>query len=536
MNQTKQSSPEGTLYVTLMLWVFPLFLWTDYSDITTMKMIAYLVLLAGFTAASVMTWLENRKRLAAAPAAKWWQAENLPDLFLLLFLLSGTVSWLASPYFGQKNGDGLDLILFGAGRFDGLLFIASYGLVYFLCSRNGNLRLVHIKGFSVVLTVMCAIAAVQLSGINVMHLYPTSLYRGTFDNFLSTIGNVDVFGGFLCMTLPLIGVGYVVFRLSRGFRLLFLFAHTLAVYVMLSMEVDMTLVTLLALAAVMTPLLLRNRRYALKTLEIGMSLVLGAGLSTVVTYTYVKADRQTLTGFAFGKPALAAVLLLAVLLGLWWLLCRCRGGNIRWHYVRWGVVGLEGLALIAGFCFFRFLYEPSATSGLMYDLYELVRGSLSDTAGHHRIGIWRNSLTMAKEHLWLGTGTGTYATSFKAFAAEVGYSRYANRNLDFAHNEYVHYICTLGLSGLVCYLGFLGTAAFNTLRLLGKNPRLLVLGAAVFGYCVWVFFCFSVVIITPIFWMLLGLLVREVRLTLHPPREESAPSATGRSGDASEGA
>lgn len=525
MKSSSNTQVEGALYVSMMLLVFPLFIWTDYTDITTMKMIAYLAMLLGFAGMLAVSFLTNRKQKQEQLCAKQpfrFSAVLIPDIFLLLFLVSGVVSWLVSPYFGQKNADGLDLVLFGAGRFDGVLFLASYALIYFLCSRYGCLRSYHIKAFSAIMFIMCGITIVQLSGVNLLNFYPPSLYVGKPSDFVSTIGNVDIMGGFMCMMLPLIGVGYVVFRLNRWISAFFLLVHTMGVYVMLSLGVDVAIVGLLALIAVMGPLLIRSRRYVCKLLEIALTIVIGWGLSASVHYTYLKDEKRTVTSLSVEKPAILALGLLILLLIVWWVLKHHKFTGVSWKRVRLYVIGAEGLAVIGAFCFFRFIYAPAEDSGLLYDIYELVRGQLSPTAGHNRVGIWRCSFLMAKEHLWFGTGTGTYGEAFSSFAPTIGYTRYIDRNLDFAHNEYIHYLCTMGISGLVWYMGFLISSAWQALKRLDENPKLLVLGAGVFGYSVQVFFSFSIVIVAPLFWMLLGLLMKEVRNARQANPEEAS--------------
>ena len=64
---------------------------------------------------------------------------------------------------------------------------------------------------------LCLIAIVQLSGVNALDLYPPSSYKGYPGLFLSTIGNVDVLSGFMCLMMPMIGVGYVVFKMDKLF-------------------------------------------------------------------------------------------------------------------------------------------------------------------------------------------------------------------------------------------------------------------------------------------------------------------------------
>ena len=79
----------------------------------------------------------------------------------------------------------------------------------------------------------------------------------------------------------------------------------------------------------------------------------------------------------------------------------------------------------------------------------------------------------------------------------------------------------MGLVGGISYIAFLLSAAWQACKYCMKNPKILVLGSAVLGYSVQVFFCFSVVIAAPFFWLFLGLMVGEVRATMVSQRVES---------------
>jgi O-antigen ligase len=520
-----------------MLLFFPIFIWTDYSNITMVKMITYLTSLASFVVMLFLSlgWdvIDRHKKakngeelppLSQPIFQKSW--DYAPDAFLLLFLFSATISWLLSEQKGTLNRDGVDTVLFGAGRYDGLLFLASYGLIFLLVSRYGTFQPFHLKGVCVVLLTMCVFAVIQLSGVNLFHFYPVRSYPGWHNYFVSTIGNVDMMGGFLCMIVPLVGVGYVVYRLDAVFSGLFLVCHTVAIYTMLSIGVDLAIVGLIALIVLIMPLLVQNRRYVCKMLDIAMTIVIGYGFSSIVDYTFFKSKKMTVTVVEWTTGATLAVMVLVVLAVLRYLLSKQYFENISWQKVRRGVVFTEISAFVLAFIFFRFIYQPTKSVGLMHDLYELSRFKLSLNAGHNRGAIWRYSLEMAQDHLWFGTGSGTFAITFKEYAKEVGYSKYANRHLDFAHNEYIHYLCTVGLSGLLCYLGFLGTLAWRSLKQIKNNPRILVLGAAVLGYCVQIFFSFSVVIVAPMFWVLAGLLMKEVRDTVEMTKQEMEEEST----------
>lgn len=512
---------EGNIFLYLYLCFFPLFVFTDYSNITDMKMVCFLVLLAGFAVMVALAFADNKRMRKVRYYSLPWKA-YLPDFLLITFLVGGLVSCLASPYLSAQNSDGLNLVFFGAGRHDGWLFLLAYAALFFLVVRFCRFERAHLYAFAIVAFVMCFIGIVQLFGVNFLYLYPQSSYKGFPNLFYSTIGNADIMGGFMCMATPLLGVGYVVFRLSKPMRAFFLLAHTLAVYLMICLKVDMAVVGLAALIGVMTPLLLRNRTYLKRVLDIGITIAVGWGLTGLVKYTYVKDELKTYTTLEPQKLFFLGMAIAGVLLVLRLLTEKFEMKKLSYKVLRLTVVVLEVVAVIGAFCYFRFLLEEPAQNGLMKDLYEFARGELSMTAGNHRIGIWKTSLQMSMENPIIGTGPGTFASTFKKFAYQVGYTRYYNRNLDFAHNEYLHYLCTQGLVGFLSYLGFLISIGWQAVKRCAKNPKILVLGSAVLGYSVQVFFCFGVVIIAPLFWVLLGLLVGEIRATMVGEQVESA--------------
>ena len=520
MRYMNRSLSEGNMFTYLFLCFFPLFVWTNYSNITNMKMVCFLVLLGGFAVMVALSFLGNKKKKVQQTPLAW--KDYTPDFLLLGFLAVGLISGLASPYLGEVNKDGLNLIFFGAGRHDGWLFLAAYGLLFFLAARFAKFKRAHLQAFAVVVFVMCIIGILQQAGINFLSLYPTSAYQGFPNRFYSTIGNADIVGGFMCMATPVIGVGYVVFRLSKPMQNFLLVTHALSVYFMMILQVDMAIVGLAALIAVMTPLLLRNHLYLKRVLEIGMTIAVGLGLNGLIQYTYVKAEKVTYTFIKATNMFWLCLGVFAVLFIARLLVGKFQLKNLSYKVLRLVVVGVEVAAVIGAFVFFRHFVEEPTNNGLVKDLYELVRGELSLTAGNHRIGIWKHSLMMAKENPVLGTGTGTFAKTFKEFAVEAGYSRYANRNLDFAHNEYIHYICTMGFVGGIAYIAFLLSCLWQACKTCFKNPLILVLGSAVLGYSVQVFFCFSVVIAAPFFWLFLGLMVGEIRATLVGEKTESA--------------
>ncbi len=563
MNKKYDGSLEGRLYVLLMFTLFPLFVINGYSNITLTKCITFVTLLLFFIVTLILGYIVSREK-GSRPQISIKRAFSkiyFPDWSLFLMLIFTCISCLLSSYVGVKNSSGQSLLLFGAGRFDGLIFVFLYMLIFWFCARHGKFSQWLAVAFAFTTAILCVIAVVQLGGTNLFGLYPKSAYKGYYEHFVATIGNVDMMSGYLSMAWPLIWMGYIFlpfdskedvdsqpafvkktdakdivkayFIFEKALRYLLLPIIFLTIYVGLQIEVEMFKIVLLAVPMVMIPLLTRSVKNTCRLLESLSVTILAVGMSNAITYTYIASEKRTATDFEF-TPFLWICVAVALLMIVGSVLLRkqiCRNDNKKskgkakkndttkpnrnfWNYVSLGIVGLEIIGIIGVFCYFRFIYKPEIQSGFMYDLYELSRGHLTDTAGSHRGAIWKYSLRMSKENLLFGTGTGTFAKSFKSFTKEVGYTYYQNKNLDFAHNEYINILCTGGLLGLLSYLGFLVSSAVMAIKTMSKNPKVIILGAAVLGYAVQAFFSFSVVIMTPIFWVLIGLLVKEARDTL----------------------
>ncbi|MBR2151703.1 MAG: O-antigen ligase family protein [Clostridia bacterium] len=558
MRKMCNTDVEGRMYVLLMFTFFPLFVLNGYSNITLTKCVTFIAITAFFAIALLVNYITafTEGKRPEISIKRGLSSLYFPDWFLLLMLVFTAISCLLSPYAGLKNSSGLSVLLFGAGRFDGILFIIVYMLIFWLTARHGKFGKWYAIVFALTTGIMCIITIIQLGGTNLFNLYPKGAYKGHYNHFVATIGNVDMMAGYLSMAWPLMWAAYVLFSFESGenppkfiekqgakdiikaysvfeknIRYIFLMVLCLSIYVGLKIEVELFKVTLVAVLLVMIPLFTRSVENICRILESLSAIILVIGISSTVTYTYIERDKKTLTELD-ATSMFFVCLVVALVLFISAIVIRkikntpkrktkkskkeAKQSKIKKPFlvVSLCIVLAEVLCVIGAFIYLRFIYVPTAQSGVMYDLYELTRGHLNETAGSHRGAIWKYSLKMAKENLIFGTGTGTFAKSFKEFTKEVGYNYYQNKNLDFAHNEYINILCTSGLAGLLTYLGFLLSTAYLSVKTMAKNPRVLVLFAAVLGYVFQAFFSFSIVIITPIFWVLIGLLVKEARDTL----------------------
>ena len=198
------------LYCITMLFLFPLFPgFSGYSNITFSKFV-FLLIATGIWLLALAVCAFLRKEPLPRPGAAQWAA--------LIFLAVALCSACCSPFFPQT--------LLGAGRYDGLLSIALYVLIFLGVSMFTRPKLIHFYAFAAAVTLCCIVAILQLFGGNPLGLYPNALqwqdagirYSGAY---LGTIGNTNLLDAVLCLAISLSLC--VILRMRRWLFLIPLF-------------------------------------------------------------------------------------------------------------------------------------------------------------------------------------------------------------------------------------------------------------------------------------------------------------------------
>ena len=127
---------------------------------------------------------------------------------------------------------------------------------------------------------------------------------------------------------------------------------------------------------------------------------------------------------SFSRGALLLGLPAAILIVGWWA-----GGRYRWVAV--GLVAAFGVALVP------LLHVPRFAS-----MFDMDQGST-----FFRLGLWRSSLAMIRDHPWLGVGPGQFAEAYRTRYILPG--AWSEPNLGHAHNIVLDHWTRLGGLGLV---------------------------------------------------------------------------------------
>lgn len=258
-------------YILLMLGLFPLF-WgfEGYSNITASKFY--------FFAVATCLWVVTVLILLAIGGFRGEQyslAVRPAHVAMAVFLSFGAVSACLSEYGIQ--------CLMGVRRYDGYATTLMYASIFFGVSWLAvpRRRYVWALGFSA--AVCCAIAYVQLMGLDPLGLYPdgTNYYDKYIvynSAFLGTIGNTGLLASYLCLAAPLLTV-FSVLSEARRDRLL-LIPGVMALGVLLLCDVDAGLVALVGCVLAGVPVVIRGRR-ASQTAACISGGIAAAGLGTL---------------------------------------------------------------------------------------------------------------------------------------------------------------------------------------------------------------------------------------------------------------
>ncbi|MEG1241498.1 MAG: O-antigen ligase family protein [Oscillospiraceae bacterium] len=480
-------------YIYAMLFVFPLFtgFW-GYSEITASKA-AFFYGLSGLWLLCLLAWR------IFFPKEKSAQHPSIPEICLLGFLLLCCVSALASP-FGTA-------VLLGAGRFDGLVNIIICCCVFFAVSRFGKMKIGYVYALGLSAFICCLVAIFQLLGFDPLWLYPGDLcyYDGGIkysSQFLGTIGNADLFSAFLCLALPLLAVVYIT---SDRRAYILLPAIALTAFCLFVCGVSGGVLAILVLALVAAPFLLKTGERLRRALEICGLFCLA--LFVALSFEGLYENGIVTIGFNFSQEfALLPILALVFLI----LRIALKNREFKAKSLSRFFVLLSVSVLALGLCV---AYFWRGSEGTIFELSRLLHGEVLDSFGSSRILIWRKTMELVPEHLLLGGGPGSLPLrldlEFSRFVAETGET--LSTFVDNAHNEYLGILVNTGLLSLLAYLAALGTSLWSSAKSFGKQPLLPALCCALFCYWVQGFFNLGLLLVSPLMFILWGLLCGKIR-------------------------
>ena len=170
---------------------------------------------------------------------------------------------------------------------------------------------------------------------------------------------------------------------------------------------------------------------------------------------------------------------------------------------------LAALAILLVIALVVVWFWPGTGNGI-WELHEILHGRTRLSFGSNRVAVWYYSLLLAPERLLTGGGSDTFVLRFNDFLSENGFAIPEEQDgvalphyFDNPHNEYLAQLLNHGLPAMLLLILLMLLAVFRKHE--AFFPVLTPFSAAVLCYMVQAFFSFSVCIVAPMFWAVLGI-------------------------------
>ncbi len=445
------------------------------------------------------------------------------DWAMLALVLSSAVSTLFSPYFDAAFFGEATVGSYTVGRNNGLLLILAYAAVYLALTRCFRYKEYVFTAMAVVSGVIYLLAVLNGFYIDPLRMFVQFEDNPTiYQNFMTTIGNKNMFSSYICVTLPVIICLFVqAGELWR--KAVYLAVTAVGAMAVVVCDSDSVVLGLGAFAAVFTVAYAKTPR-RLKRLLLSFTVML-LSVKLLRLFALWGGDRyKELTALPsrlmFSNAAFIALGVLAVLTAALYALDWRKPGFRMPKAVPFVLGGVFAAAALAGLGTLVY-FSAIDTQSDLGDAARLLR--YGDAWGTHRGFMWNKALEAfggfnVFQKLF-GTGPETFYYTFSPYFSEL-WSRFGDTSTDAAHNEYINYLLNLGIVGLASYLTLAGGALVRAFKAAKRNPLSLVFASAVVAYLAQAVVNIALPIATPLFVIFLSLCEATAR---RAEKEREAP-------------
>ena len=488
--------------VVLMLCVHPLYLnWDRYIRLTYHKFVFFVVCMVIILIAVAIVWVA---RLTRNPRLLPQDKLSIADWAVLGFSALTILSAIFSPFHGLEDARGVvNNVWVGlAERYDGVFTQLLYVAIYFIVSRWYRPRIRDFTVFGISASIIAFIGILQFYGMDFLKLWPQHIPEYRAENFFniyfrSTLGNINVVSTYVCVAILL--NGFLFIRMTAKLQPLWLAASALSFWLMDLANSDSGLVGVLITVLFAIPFVVQS------LVHLGRFLILASSWLAVFIIQMLFYNVVAL-GTRSPESLLPFLVVFVVLLAAGIFLSRWGkepdpDSRVKWKH---GVI-LMAVCIMAGFIGVEFMGRQNVERGygrFVYEAREIMHGNIEHDMGSGRILIWEGAMEAFPAYPILGTGPDTFFHATPEWIHVVG-----RVSFDKAHNEYIQILICQGILTLLAYLVFLSAVLVNSVREAFRNPLVMAVLAAFFGYCVQAFFNISLPIATQMLWVFAGMLV-----------------------------
>ncbi len=481
------------IYIYTMFFLFPLFTgFQGYAEITLSKYIFFVSVTALWLVALIVSAIKGKTKLGV-------HRLTLTGIFVLLYV----IFCCASAVFSSFKASALQ----GEGRFDGLFTILLCAGIFFGVSLFARPKKAYIYAAALAVSLNCIIAVLQLLGYNPLHLFPGNynFYDAGVkfsSTFFGTIGNADLFSAYICLILPLVSVYYINTE-KRTFSLLP--CVLLCAFCLFVCGVSGGILAIAVTAIIAAPFVITHGERLRRVFEIELVMLISAFL--VFAVKVAETVNGVCVDFCFSKIS-AALLIITAIIAVLRLAVEKR--EFRQKPLQLIFTTLSAAFVGSGLLIAYYWRGPE---GSVYELSQIMHGIIKDSFGSSRILIWRKALELVPERLLLGGGPGTLAlrldVNFSRFVEETG--KTLSATVDNAHNDYLGILVNTGLLSLIAYTSAQCASLFKAVKAAKLSEFCFCLACGLLCYWVQAFFGLGLFLVSPIMWLIWGLLISSFR-------------------------
>lgn len=497
-------------YLMLMFTVFPLFASNAYFNIRHDKFYFFLALTGiVIIAEGIMIYfaMSDEKKSSSpdmvADSNTVYSKFSFTDYAMLALLVVSFISTVFSNH--------LTTAIIGEpdGRNNGLLLIAFYVGIYFVITRC-----FYFKEYVFIALAAGSGLVYLLSVLNFHYIDPLGMYiqldAKTIENFTSTIGNKNLMSSFICVMLPVV-ITMSVHTKKTAYRIIYLASAALGFMALMTADSDSGILGMGVFLVVM--LIWYSRRITrLKKYFLCLTVMFCSAkvlrLLTILLSVLFNCKSKEIDEFqklfVTSNLGYVIVAVCAVITGILYVIDIKKPNIVLTKAVPvilGSIAALVVIAILSAVVYFSCFDTQTELNGF----WSILR--FNEKWGTHRGYMWIKSfdafgnLSIFKKIF--GTGPDTFYYAFAPYFG--GLFKYGDTSTNAAHNEYLNYLVTIGISGLTAYLAAVGGSIARAVKKAFSNPLSIVCVSAVICYSVQAVVNISQPITTPLFILFVAL-------------------------------
>lgn len=398
-------------------------------------------------------------------------------------------------------------------RYNGLFIIILYSVMYFIMTRF----LEHCFKEIFLLLAISSFCAYLLGALNCFGIDPLGAFNAVSCEqkgvFISTIGNRNFFSTFVCISLPVFLVMFCKLK-SRIYVAIYAVVAAFGCFALYCSNTDSGFLGVFLAFAVLSLFSIENlscfRRYMICVFMMVCCGMIFCHISRLVwgpgaIYSHILRRLNDHFILIF----IATFIFTLIMLTFVRPFSKIIENNIK--RIRFAI--FFGYIFLIAVLIFLFVYYSFISNDSCQDGFRKYF-RFSESWGSNRGVAWISLIfAMFKFNffqIFFGFGPDTVSFIFSKYYSEQIQSGQLPK-FDSAHNEYLQYLVTDGVLGLLMYIFLVGTVLYYGFKMACRSEAALACVLSALCYCVQGIFNISMISTTPLFFLMLTLIVAEYR-------------------------